>query len=178
MWVVDTGPLLHFARANWLGVLKMLAPGHRIVIPDMVERELRQGSSQYLILQHVLDEDWVERRSLSSMGELAAFAFYTQRLMGKGDRNAGECEVLALAQANRGWVAIVDDGEAVKAAGEAQGGEVPVRRTLGLLCDAIKAGHLTKEMVSELADDLARTNYRVPFEPGGFVRWAEDNDAL
>lgn len=31
-WVVDTGPLIHFAKVGWLGVLKMLAPGHRVVI--------------------------------------------------------------------------------------------------------------------------------------------------
>lgn len=177
-WVVDTGPLIHFAKAGWLGVLKMLAPGHRVVIPDVVEKELRQGSYKYPILEHVLSEEWVKCRSLSSTDEMNAFSFYAQRLMGTEGRNAGECAVLALAQVNRAWVAIVDDAEAVKAAGDAPEGKVPVRRTLALLCDAVRAGHLTKEMVSEVADDLARTHYRVPFEPGGFVRWAEENGAL
>lgn len=42
-WVVDSGPLSHFARAGWLGVLRLLAPGNTILIPDTVEQEIRQA---------------------------------------------------------------------------------------------------------------------------------------
>lgn len=44
-WVV-AGPLSHFAKAGWLGVLKMLALEHRIMIPDVVDAELGRGAAQ------------------------------------------------------------------------------------------------------------------------------------
>lgn len=43
-WVI-AGPLSHFAKAGWLGVLKMLAPEHRIMIPDVVDAELSMQNS-------------------------------------------------------------------------------------------------------------------------------------
>lgn len=53
-----------------------------------------------------------------------------------------------------------------------------VRRTLGLLCDAVRQGLLTRETISAVADDLVRSKYRVPFEPGAFIRWAEEKGLL
>ena len=44
-WVI-AGPLSHFAKAGWLGVLKMLALEHRIMIPDVVDAELGRGAAQ------------------------------------------------------------------------------------------------------------------------------------
>ncbi|WP_205787021.1 hypothetical protein [Specibacter cremeus] len=41
--VIDTGPLSHLAEAGWLGVLRTIAGSRRVVIPDAVECELRQG---------------------------------------------------------------------------------------------------------------------------------------
>ncbi len=174
VWIVDTGPLSHFARAGWLGVLKMLAPGGRIVIPDMVERELRTGASTYPALTDVLSQDWVEVRRLAAEAEVEAFARYSRRLVGDSERNIGECGVLALAEV-RGFVPVVDDGPACKAA-KAHG--LQPRRTLGLLCEAIRQGRLTCDMVSSVADDLLATNYRIPMAPGGFVRWAVANGLI
>lgn len=53
-----------------------------------------------------------------------------------------------------------------------------VRRTLGLLCDAVRQGLLTRETISAVADDLVRSEYRVPFESGAFIRWAEEKGLL
>ncbi|GHJ36119.1 hypothetical protein Sm713_17280 [Streptomyces sp. TS71-3] len=55
----------------------------------------------------------------------------------------------------------------------ARGRPVKVRRTLGLLCDAIREGLLTIPLVSALADDLLKSRYRLPFEPGGFAEWCD-----
>lgn len=47
------------------------------------------------------------------------------------------------------------------------------RRTLALLCDAIRDNLLTVPLVSAVADDLLENEYRLPFGPGGFAGWAE-----
>ena len=38
--IFDTGPLLHFAAAGWLGPLKHVVGGRRAAIPDVVVAEL------------------------------------------------------------------------------------------------------------------------------------------
>ncbi len=35
---------------------------------------------------------------------------------------------------------------------------------------------LTLDDVSDLADELIATDYHLPFGPGEFVKWAEEND--
>jgi predicted nucleic acid-binding protein len=171
VYVLDTGPLSHFARSQWLGALKAVLKDGRVVIPDVVHDELRTGAALNSQLQAVLNADWIERVSLDAPAQLAAFAYYEQRLVGVDGRNVGECGVLALAETTPNAVAVLDDREAVNAA---KSRAVKVRRTLGLLCDAIRQDLLTVPLVSALVDDLMRDSYRLPFEPGGFARWAED----
>ncbi|MDR2896634.1 MAG: hypothetical protein LBV30_08330 [Propionibacteriaceae bacterium] len=173
-WVVDTGPFAHLARAEWLGVLKMLAPGGKVIVPDAVQRELRTGAEKYRSLGDVLKQDWISIRVLNSDAELESFARYARRLVGDDGRNIGECEVLALAEVH-GFTPLIDDGAACKAA--KQKGIEPLR-TLRLLCNAVTQNLLTVDTVSAVADDLLATNYRIPVEPGGFRRWASENGLL
>jgi predicted nucleic acid-binding protein len=170
-YVIDTSPLSHFARSQWLGVLKVVLKDVRALMPDVVEAELRTGAAQHSYLQAVLDADWIEVVSLDKPEQLAAFAYYEQRLVGSDGRNIGECGVLALAETTTNAVAVVDDRVAGIAA---KGRNVEVRRTLGLLCEAIRQGLLTVPLVSALADDLLQNSYRLPFGLGGFARWAAD----
>ncbi|GAB3107824.1 hypothetical protein GCM10027160_04980 [Streptomyces calidiresistens] len=167
-YVLDTGPLSHFAHAQWLGVLKSVLKEHRVVIPDVVEKELREGSEKYHTLRCVLDADWIETVPIDTPPQWESFVHYERRLVGSDGRNIGECGVLALAENLPGAVAVVDDRVAVEAT---RGRPVRVRRTLGLLCDAIRAGLLTVPLVSALADDLIRGDYRLPFQVGGFAEW-------
>lgn len=176
-WVVDTGPLSHFAKSGWLGVLEMLAPDHRIIIPDTVGREIELGSAVHVHLAPVLQHGWIHVHPVQSAQELEAFGRYARRLVGNDDRNVGECGVLALAEVH-GWTAIVDDAEAVKAANEVPAAPVTVRRTLGLLCEAVREGRLTEEMISSVCDALVRSHYRVPFKPGEFIVWAKQRGQL
>lgn len=166
--VMDAGPLNHFAKAGWLGVLRFVADGAQVVITDIVEAELRTGAHTRPHLQTVLDSDWIERRVLSSLEELGAYGKFSSRLVGADGRNAGEASVLAYAQVHR-MIAVIDDGAGRKAGKTA---EVQVRGTLGLLMDAIRSGQLTVEMVSQVADDLLATQYRLPFVQGEFAQWA------
>lgn len=167
-WVLDTGPLSHFARAGWLGALKAVLAGGRALIPDTVEQELYDGVATRPYLQAVLDAEWIEVVALDTADHLTALAFYAGRLVGSDGRNLGEAGVLALAEVEDA-TAIVDDRVAVNAA---HGRSVRVRRTLGLLCEALRSGLLTLALVSAIADDLLVHEYRLPFEIGGFAEWA------
>lgn len=167
--VFDTGPLSHFARQNWLGVLKAVVGERQALVPDVVVHELELGARRDSRLQQVLDADWIEHRQLITDPEVEAFVRFSGRLV-KGSRNRGEAGVLALASIV-GGVAVVDDGAARKAAEDYA---VAKRPTLALLCEAIRQGLLTVPLVSALADDLLASEYRLPFGGGGFEKWARE----
>jgi predicted nucleic acid-binding protein len=169
-YVLDTGPLSHFARSQWLGVLKAVLSDSQVIIPDVVEAELRNATGQHPYLRAVLDADWIGVVPLDTDAQLTAFSYYEQRLVGPNGRNIGECGVLALAETSLNAIAVLDDRVAVKVAARRK---VTVRRTLGLLCDAIRRGLLTVPLVSAVADDLLEHSYRLPFGPGGFANWAQ-----
>lgn len=69
-------------------------------------------------------------------------------------------------------MAVVDDGAPRKAA---QRHRVTVKPTLALLCEAIRSGLLTVDLASAVADDLVIGQYRLPFGPGEFEKWAREN---
>jgi predicted nucleic acid-binding protein len=171
--VFDTGPLSRFAREGWLGVLKAVVGDRTAVIPDVVVAELVVGAANDSRISTVLDATWIKRRQLTSDDEIAAFAQFASLLV-KGTRNRGEAGVLALAQ-TLGAVAVIDDAAGRRTA-EHYG--IPLRPTLALLCEAIRDGLLTIELVSKLADDLIISDYRLPFQPGQFARWAKDAGLL
>jgi predicted nucleic acid-binding protein len=171
--VFDTGPLSHFARQNWLGVLKAVVGDRRAIIPDVVVDELCDGAARDSRIQAVLDACWIDRRELCSDEEILEFAKFSSFLV-KNGRNRGEAGVLALASV-AGGTAVIDDGAGRKAA-ERYG--VPLRPTLALLCEAVRGGLLTVRLVAALADDLLASQYRLPFGPGGFEAWAKESDIL
>ena len=93
--VFDTGPLSHFAKAQWLGVLKPITSEVRCVVPDTVVAELRAGRAERPYLGSVLEASWLEVVTVSSPAELDPFAKFHERLVGCDGRNVGECGVLA-----------------------------------------------------------------------------------
>lgn len=167
--VLDTGPLSHLAEAGWLGVLRTVAGSRAVVITDAVEYELRQGSHSRPHLQQVLNTEWTKKHTLVSGVEIASFAHFSEFLV-SGSRNVGECSVLAYAQAHKA-TAVIDDRAARRLA---QDTGIPCQGTLGLLCEAIRAGLLTAALVGSLADHLIETKYHLPFLPGGFEAWANE----
>src|SRR5882672_2755465 len=158
--VFDTGPLSHFALAGWLGILRHVVGERKAIIPDTVVSELRGAVHEHVHLQAVLDAIWLERRTLTSDDEIREFARFSSLLVANG-RNQGEAGVLAYAKAN-GATAIIDDGPGRKAA---RSTGVPCQGTLGLLCDAVRDGHLSPELISTVADHLLESDYRLPFKP-------------
>ena len=95
--VFDTGPLAHFARAGWLGVLKSLVGSRRALIPAQVAMELQQAAGHEHAMGAVLDAAWIEHYELHTEEELIAFAGFAAHLMSEG-RNQGETAVLAVAE--------------------------------------------------------------------------------
>ena len=171
--VFDTGPLSHFARANWLEVLEIVVGNRRAVIPEAVVAELQAGIHNDRRLRAVLDADWIERRELHTESERRAFARFASRLV-SGQRNVGEAAVLALA-ATIPAQAVIDDSVAHKVGTQAG---VSCTRTLALLCESIRKDLLTLDVVGNVVDDLIATDYRLPFGPGEFAEWAIANDLL
>lgn len=88
-YVLDTGPLSHFAKSQWLGVLKLVLQHTQVVIPDVVEVELRNGAPQHVYLTAVLQAEWIETVSLNTPEQLSAFAHYYQRLVGPRGAQSG-----------------------------------------------------------------------------------------
>lgn len=167
-YVFDTGPLSHFARGGWLGALSFLTGGKPAWIPEAVVRELTDGQYRYNHLGLILEADWLSIDRSDDVDVLVRTARYESRLAASG-RNRGECAVLALAGV-RGWTAVVDDGEARKIAGE---DDISYTTTARLLCQAIKSRQMTAASCAAIADDLVRTEYRLPFSSGReFLNWA------
>ncbi|WP_419946707.1 hypothetical protein [Candidatus Poriferisodalis sp.] len=82
----DTGPLSHFARAGLLDALQLVVGERRAVMPDAVQRELRDGVHLHPSIQTALEADWIETHELESAQEVAAFSKYAERLV-SGSRN-------------------------------------------------------------------------------------------
>lgn len=174
-FVFDTGPLSHLAEAGWLGLLGSYVGAGAALIPETVHRELADGVDAHPHLRGVLDASWLRVHMLASMEEQIALAGYTARLVGDdGHRNLGECGVLAVARVHRA-IAVIDDGPARRIAAEEK---IRVKTSLGVLCDFVREGMISLDLASAVADDLLRTEYRLPFGEGGFKSWAMQNDVL
>lgn len=171
--VFDTGPLRHFALRGWLGVLKFLTNDRAVLIPGTVEDELKRQAHGEPGLQQVLQADWITVDRSTDIEFLTAFARYETRLVVDGN-NLGECGVLALGS-TRGYELVLDDATPRRIA---QDEGLRVTATLPLLCEAIRAKQLTVPLVEALADDLIIGTYYLPFQPGGFRRWALENGLL
>ena len=168
--VFDTGPLCAFARADRLETLRTVIGARRLLIPQAVVAELEKGAYKDDRIQAVLEAGWIERYGEMTDVEVAAFAKYARPLV-SGERNLGEAEVLALAEAIPA-IAVVDDQVANRLA---QKSKVACTRTLALLCEAIREDILTIDYVGDLVDEML-AHYRFPFGHGEFARWAEENN--
>ncbi|MEW2545928.1 hypothetical protein AB0910_09160 [Streptomyces sp. NPDC047002] len=172
-WVFDTGPLRHFAAQGWLGVLRFLAGGRPVYIPDSVERELNDAADRLSAVRQTLDADWIHVHRSTSFEYVEAFSRYRDRLVA-GGKNVGECGVLAMGEVY-GCEIVVDDATPRRIAEESG---LKVTATVPVLCEAVRAKKLTIAMVEELADHLLQGEYFLPFGPGGFRRHVLENGLL
>lgn len=105
--VFDTGPLRHFTPAGWLGVLRFVADGRAVIVPESVELELLERRHTHPSLAQIFDADWISIDRSEDILFLSAFAGYEKRLVANR-RNRGECGVLALGK-TRGHQLVLDD---------------------------------------------------------------------
>lgn len=167
-YVFDAGPLSHFARATWLGLLRAYSKESGAVLPSPVRQEIADGVESHPELRQILDAHWLRQDDLGGIEMTTAFAGFAALLVPAGSRkNLGECSVLAVAQVS-GGVAVIDDWEARQIA-DARG--IKFKTTLAILADLVNSGHLSQEMASSVADALLETEYRLPMEAGGFRMW-------
>lgn len=171
--VFDTGPLRHFAVQGWLRALDFVAGSRRVVIPESVERELREQAHGLPVLHEVLEADWIVKDRSDDVPFLASFARYEERLV-VGDVNRGECGVLALGEV-RGYEVVLDDAVA-RTVAEEHG--IRVTATVPLLCEAIREDKMTVSMVEKVADDLITGEYFLPFDQGQFRKHALENGLI
>lgn len=169
----DTGPLRHFAQAGWLEVLEEIVGERRAIIPMAVHAELESTSYLFPEVADATNAQWITHYQLHTHEEIAAFANFSELLV-SGRKNLGEAEVLALA-ATLPAQSVIDDSAALEV-GRREG--VECTQTLPLLCDAIHRGLLNLDQVSDIADDLITTDYRLPHELGGFAQWAIEEGYL
>ena len=172
-YVFDTGPLMHFARAGWLGALKFVIDPAAFA-PEAVRNELKRHAAQNSELHSVLKDEWLRAHDETDTPFLGLFADLAEWLADADGHNLGECGVLALAEST-GYTAVIDDRVAREAAKSIS---VRFTGTLGLLVKAARERRLTVEMISSPCDDLIRTHYRLPFGPGEFVHWAKGEGQL
>ena len=158
------GPAEPF-RAGGLVDLRALVGDRPAWVPSTVLQEVADGVEAHPHLRSVLDADWLTSRDIVSTAEMEAFGRYASRLLGDDQRaNLGECGALALGDANAGTV-VVDDGAARHVAGDFG---VEVKTTVALLCDLVRDRLLGFELAATIADDLLRTEYRLPLRARGF----------
>ena len=145
-------------------MLKSLVGSSRAIIPAEVVSELKMAVRHEHAMAAVLDATWIEHHELPTEKELSAFGKFASQLV-SGERNLGETAVLAIA-ATMPAQAVLDGSVAHKIAQQAG---LSCKRTLALLCDAVCDGLLAVELVSDIANDLIETEYRLPSAPGEFI---------
>jgi predicted nucleic acid-binding protein len=121
MFVADSGPIISFARADRLALVRQVV--RELLIPDAVYHEVVTMGAAMPGAEEVSREDWIKRRSVTS----PQAAFHLPGTLGDGEQ-----EAIALAH-ELGAVLIVDDADARDAALRLQ---IPVLGSLGLLREA------------------------------------------
>ncbi|GAA1769745.1 hypothetical protein GCM10009834_29810 [Streptomonospora arabica] len=178
--VFDTGPLRHFAMQGWLGVLRYLAEDRPVFIPDSVERELNRTIEYASPVRAVLDADWINVHRSNDLSYVEAFARYADRLavggwrLAVGDKNIGECGVLAMGHVY-GCEVVLDDATPRRIAEEVG---IRATATISLLCKGIRMKRLTIDMVECLADHLLEGEYYLPFRRGEFRQHVLENGLI
>src|SRR5712691_5398209 len=155
--VFDASPLIHFARANELVVLRDLAEDFECVTTKAVLGELRKGVERYPAIGDAIDLDWITTVSCDELDELYLFGHYMNRL-GNLERNAGEASVLAWAEAHSAH-AYIDDQVGCNVG---RGRGVRVHRTLQLVISAFRVDILPESRARELVRGLADADARFP----------------
>jgi predicted nucleic acid-binding protein len=125
--VANASPLIFLTRASLLHLLQHFA--RRILVPAPVYSEIRERGSDDITVRALEISPWIE---------LVPPPPVPEQILGWG-LGPGESSVLALAYANRGMEAIIDDLAGRRCASLLG---IPVRGTLGIVLAAKKRGFI------------------------------------
>lgn len=142
--VSDAGPIITFARANRLGLLRQVVG--RVVIPGAVYDEIVVRGSAKPGATEVKQADWVELRSLAASSPVDDLP---------GSLGQGEKEAIALCRELQSWL-LVDDPAARR---EAKARGIPLISTLDILDEAKDRGFIAA--VAPVLDSLIRNTFRL-----------------
>ena len=139
--VADTGPLISWARAGQLPLLKSLLPA--LIVPGAVREELRHPGRPGGDL--LLDGLWLDGYELPPSALLSSFP----PVLGMGEKQA-----ISLAVHLKADYILLDDGRAVL---EAKRRGLEVLRSLRLLAQAKQRGLVTA--VAPIVEELVKTGF-------------------
>jgi predicted nucleic acid-binding protein len=137
--VCDAGPLIHLDE---LDCLDLLADFSRIVVPDVVWREVEHHRPT------ALDQKTILLERLKPREELSADLISLPRLLAL---HSGEVQALQLAQELSADLLLTDDTAARLAARTLK---IPAHGTLGVLLRAIRRGQRTPEEILDVLHAL------------------------
>jgi predicted nucleic acid-binding protein len=123
--VANASPLIFLSRASHLYLLQHFA--HRVLVPGPVHNEIREKGSDDITVRAIEISPWIE---------VVSPPLVPEQILGWG-LGPGESSVLALAYANQGMEAIIDDLAGRRCASLLG---IPVRGTLGIVLAAKKRG--------------------------------------
>ena len=174
-WVIDTSAYTHLCRAGHEEIIRRLAPGGWVIVPDEVNIEIEAGRAGYPGIPSVADVDWAELTVLSE-AEAWTQLEVKSRMGGRSDEHMGECAVIACARP-RGLIAILDERAAIEQAGRLG---ILSRDTLWLVIEAYKTlfGR-DRKRTARVVDDLIGTGMYLPVSSGeSLLAWAYQQGLL
>ncbi len=174
-WVMDTSAFTHLCRAGHSDIIKKLAPGGVVVIPDDVNTEIEDGRRLYQGIPAVSSVDWAEMAILTDEEVFTQLEIKVQ-MGGQSKEHLGECAVIACAH-HRDLVAIIDERAAVA---QAKRLSLTTRDTLWIVVEAYKElfGR-DRAQAARVVDDLIATDMYLPFSTGdSLLAWAYEEGLL
>jgi predicted nucleic acid-binding protein len=169
--VMDTSTFTHFFRAGYGDILRRLAPGGVVVIPDTVHSEVQDGRNLDLDIPAISDLAWVELAVLTAAEEQDQLIFKVLMPSKKSDsarKNMGECAVLACAT-HREMVAVIDDSDA-RILANTHG--IRYVNSMWIIAHAYRTlDDIDAESAEQIYEALCATDMRLP-EAESFVGWA------
>jgi len=165
--VFDTSPVSGFTMAGELDLLETVTQGYQCVMTMEVARELEAGAERLPVLKDVFSAEWLEIVSDQSIEYFSLFAGNSEQLLGRDDRNLGECSTIAYAE-HHGGVAVLDDQTALNFAIRRK---VVTSRSLWLLVNALERNFISEQELVRAVDGLVGVGVYLPFKSGAsFLR--------
>jgi predicted nucleic acid-binding protein len=174
-WVTDTSVYTHLWRAGHADLLRDLAPGGVLLVPDDVDTEIQAGQINYAGIGDVASTPWAKLTVLTE--EEVGTQLLIKAAMGGGPtEHLGESAVIACAK-HRQLTALLDERRAIAQA--TQRG-VASHDTLWLVIEAYTTVfNFDRSRTVRVVDDLIATDMYLPIDSGeSLFLWAYEEGLL